>query len=219
MNTTLQEQLVAAQAEVKTHADEQTKLSQASAKIVTAIQAVEARKRAAHEATENAAQIGARRILGEASDRDAELANAAAAAARAAAAGADEAIAQLNRENELISARYQASVPRAAAAQNVCNQLRAAVITDAANCAAQEYMAAARAMADALVKLLAHARALDRIPNSSNFAPYRPQVVELPAFPGLKAFDGQAGHRLVIGVSDAATLDHEANAVLRRTDA
>ena len=74
MPTTLKEQLAAACAAFKPHAEEQTRLSEASAKINAEIRRLQKLKRDAEEAAEHSAQVGARRLLGEATDEEAQAA-------------------------------------------------------------------------------------------------------------------------------------------------
>lgn len=219
MQTSLKEQLAAAQFEVRAQADVQKKLSEASAKIAAEIRRVGGLKRTADALTEEAAQVGARRILGEATDAEAEAANARAAQARADAAGADTVIAQLNRENELVSQRYQSVVPAAQVAQNVCNQIRAAMVRESAEAAAAEYVAAANALGLALRKVVAHAKALATIPEAGNFAPWTPAAVEVPAFPELAAFGGNPLRKLVIAVGNPDQVQAETSAILRSLSA
>lgn len=215
MDVTLSQQLSQAQAALKAQADDQNKMAKASGKITAEIRRITDLKRAAVDAAEAAAQVGARRLLGEATAAEAEDAKEAATNARFAAAGADEAIAQLNREAELVSQRYHATISGVTAAQNVCNQIQAAMIVESANASAAEYLATAQAMAAALLKLVAHAKALERIQGATTFAAWVPSTVEVPAFPGLDAFKGSPHHKLSLPVAnDAQHLSAAVSAVL-----
>ena len=216
MQSSLYEQLAAAQATLKTHADTQQKLSQAQARAGTEIRRLEKLKVVAKEKAEAAAQVGARRLMGEATDKEAEDAAQAAHDALLEAAGVDHAVNRLNRESELVSERYQAAVPEAVAAQNVCNQIRVAILLESADEAAAVYLQAANAMRDALVTLLAHAKALERVQPNTAFTVQYPHSVDVPAFPTLNAFKPNPHWRMALPVGDAAKLTAAADAVMRK---
>ena len=216
MPTTLKEQLAAACAAFKPHAEEQTRLSEASAKINAEIRRLQKLKRDAEEAAEHSAQVGARRLLGEATDEEAQAARDASEAASREAEGVDRALAQLNREHELVHVRYQAAVPQGVAAQNVCNQLRAAILMEEADRAAEEYVAAAKAMCDALVKVLGCSKAMERVPGGQGFAPRPVERVELPAFPALTTFRPSPHQSFVVAVGSPSSVGEAADSVLRR---
>ena len=212
MQSTLYEQLAAAQAIVKAHGDTQEKLSAALARSGAETRRLEALKKVAVDAAEHAAKIGALFHMGEATDKDVKAANEAAHDAMVTAGGADHAIKRLNREAELISERYHASHPAAVAAQEVCNQLRAHILLESTNEAAVKYRAAVTATHGALVHLLGHEEALKRTGTGSSFTPRYPHGLEVPAFPSLPAFAGNLGWSLVMPVGSLAAA---ADAVMR----
>lgn len=216
MQSNLREQLATAQATVKTHADNQKMLSTAQARAGNEARRLEAMKKVAVEAAEQAAQVGAAFHMGEATERDVKKANEAAHDAMVAAGGADHAIKRLNREAELISERYHASHPDAVAAQNVCNQIRAAILLESADEAAMTYLEKARAMRDALFELMAHGKALERVQESASFTQHYPQVVQVPSFPGLNAFKPNQQWQMALPVNDVAKLMAAADAVMRK---
>jgi hypothetical protein len=215
MDNSLKEQLAAANAAFQPHVEEQTRLSEASRKIGDEIRRLQGLKREAEAAAEASAQVSARRHLGEATDAEADAARAEADRAAAEAEGADRAITQLNRENELVNARFQASIPQAAAAQNVCNQLRAAVLLEDADRAAVEYLESVQAMGAALVRLLGYSKALERIQGAQPFAQRVTERIELPAFPALAAFRPNPHGSFAMLFGDAASVGAEADRVLR----
>ena len=206
MQSTLREQLAAAQAIVKTHADNQQKLAQAQARMGAEIRRLEKLKVAVKVAAEAAAQVGARRVMGEATDAEAEAASQAARDALMEAAGVDHAVQRLTRESELISERYLAAAPAAVPAQNACNQIRATILMESAEEAGAVYLKAANAMRDALVTLLAHAKALDGVQAGSSFAPHPTHWVRLPS---------NQHWQSDLPVADPAKLAAAAGAVLR----
>jgi len=216
MENSLKEQLAVACAALKPHVEGQSLLSEASRKIASEIRRLQGVKQLADTAAEAAAQVSARRHLGEATDSEAEEARAAADAAAAEADGADRAIAQLNRENELVHARYQAAVPQGVAAQNVCNHLRAAILLEEADRAALEYIAAVKAMCESLVKVLGCSKAIERIPGVQGFAPRPVEHLTLPAFPSLASFRPSPHQSFVVNVGSIASVNEAADEVTRR---
>ena len=214
MEHTLKEQLAAAHADVQRCGAEQQKLSAASATINNKIRELSALKEAVASAQEEAAQVSARRLIGEATDEEAADARHAADRAAGDAAGAERLIAQLQREAELIHERYMAAVPPGTAAQNVCNQLRASILLESADEAAVEYLEAVAVARDKLAKLFGHAKAMNRIHGAEPFVRYFHAALELPAFPMLRAFRPNPHNKLTLTVGLGSDVDAAADGII-----
>ena len=214
MEQTLKEQLAAAHAEFQVIGQQQKKLSDASSRINGEIRRLSALKQSASTANEEAAQVSARRLLGEATDAEAARARAAAESAVAEASGADREIAQLQREAELIHGRYMDAVAPGTSAQAVCNQIRGAILHESANEAAVEYIEAMAKARDALTKVFGHAKALSRIKDVEPFVRYFHAAVEFPAFPTLPAFRPSPHQKLAVAVGVNGDVDGAADALI-----
>jgi hypothetical protein len=216
MEQSLKEQLAAAHAELQAVAQEQQKRADANTKVNAEIARLDGLRAASAAADEHAAQVSARRHLGEATDAEAHAARQAADGAAAAAAGAERAIIQLQREAELVQSRYMDAIAPGEAAQNVCNQLRSAVLHESANEAAVEYINAVAAARDALVKLIGHAKALSRIQGAQPFVSFFHAKMDVPAFPALHAFRPNLHHRLDVSVGVNGDVERAADSIVSK---
>lgn len=214
MEQSLKEQLAAAHAELQRCGAEQKRLSTASTEINDEIRRLTDLKKAADSAQEEAAQVSARHLIGEATDDELARARDVEERAAAAASGADRLIAQRQRASELIHERYMAAVAPGTAAQNVCNQFRAAILHKSADESAAEYIDAVGAARDALVKLLGHAKALSRVQGAEPFVSYFHAKMDLPAFPNLQAFRPNPHHRLDVTVGLNGDVDAAADKIV-----
>lgn len=220
MQSTL-EALRAAHSELKARLTAQEKLSQAQAKALAEVRRLEGLKAAAAKAGEDAAQVGARRLLAEASDKEVREVLAIAAVAHEQARGADEAIALRTREAELIHGRYMQEVPLIAKAQEQYREKLANVLMDAANRSANEYLAEVEAhLPRPLAAVLGCMKALERIGKApAGFASHYPLGVDLPAFPGLDAFKTLHQRKFTVKIADPQSIDALADEVVRDIEA
>lgn len=216
MEQSLKEQLAAAHAELQSIGHEQQKRSEASSKVNGEIARLNALKADTAAADEHAAQISARRHLGEATDAEAKAARDAAESAAAAAAGAERAIVQLQREAELVHGRYMDTIAPGTAAQAVCNQLRAAVLYESANQAVVEYLEAASTLREKLQVLVGHAKALERIKGAEPFTRQFHVALDVPAFPTLAAFRPHPHHRLQLAIGMNGDVERAADAIVSK---
>lgn len=155
----LQAAITTAQAE----AEGLQSLSDASAKIQKGINEQRAIAAAAESAATRAAELSAKRYFGEATDAEVKAATQAASDAGIQAQSAALVVEQLERQLQIVNDRYAAAHVGFQRAQDNVNGCREAAILNAADDVAGEYIDAIVAARAALLRLLGHSKALERV--------------------------------------------------------